>query len=78
MEYIAARARHVLLQWFEQHRCDPRMEVEARVKDVDQAGFHRIGCAGATSANPIGVVAGGMLDRDAGVTLTLPSGEYKL
>ena len=42
MEYLAREARHVLLQWFEQHRRDPRMEVEARVKDVDQAGFEAV------------------------------------
>ena len=31
MEYLAREARHVLLQWFEQHRRDPRMEVGAEL-----------------------------------------------
>jgi hypothetical protein len=41
-EMFNARARSQLHQWFSAHCRNPRMEIEARIKDVTKAGFEEV------------------------------------
>lgn len=41
-EMFNAHARGQLHQWFSAHSRNPRMEIEARIKDVTKAGFEEV------------------------------------
>jgi len=41
-QFFDSRARDQLHQWFSSHSRNPRMEIEARVKDVTQEGFDEV------------------------------------